>query len=68
MLEKVGGLTESHMASVNYSKVTKTFGQVTPRDTDKVKVEHRLDEEAIFLGSNPAVPTLLGNKCSIRCH
>ena len=68
MPEKVGGMTESHMASVNYSKVTKTFGQVTPRDTDKVMLEHCLDKEAIVLGSNPTVPTLPGNKCSICCH
>ncbi|MAA67279.1 MAG: hypothetical protein CL915_00625 [Deltaproteobacteria bacterium] len=27
MLEKVGGLPESHVESVNYSKVTKTFGR-----------------------------------------
>ena len=40
------------MASVNYSKVTKTFGQVTPRDTDAITVEPRLDKKTIVLGSH----------------
>ena len=66
MLEKVGGLTESHVVSVNYSKVTRTFGQITPKDIDTITVEHRLDEEAIVLGSHSGCPTLPGSKCSIR--
>ena len=56
MLEKVGGLTESHVVSVNYSKVTRTFGQITPKDIDTITVEHRLDEEAIVLGSHSGCP------------
>ena len=56
MLEKVGGLTESHVVSVNYSKVTRTFGQITPKDIDTITVEYRLDEEAIVLGSHSGCP------------
>ena len=56
MLEKVGGLTESHVVSVNYSKVTRTFGQITPKDIDTITVEHRLDEEAIVLGGHSGCP------------
>ena len=56
MLEKVGGLTESHVVSVNYSKVTRTFGQITPKDIDTITVEHRLDEAAIVLGSHSGCP------------
>ena len=56
MQEKFGGLTESHMVSVNYSKVARTFGQITPKNIDTIKVEHRLDEEAIVLGSHSGCP------------
>ena len=62
MLEKVGGLTESHVVSVNYSKVTRTFGQITPKDIDTITVEHRLDEEAIVLGSHSGCPHSAGEQ------
>ena len=62
MQEKFGGLTESHMVSVNYSKVTRTFGQITPKNIDTITVEHRLDEEAIVLGSHSGCPHSAGEQ------
>ena len=45
-------LTPAHVVSMNHSKVTKAFGQVTPGNTYPITVEHRLDKEAIIFGSH----------------
>ena len=62
MQEKFGGLTESQMVSVNYSKVARTFGQITPKNIGTITVEHRLDEEAIVLGSHSGCPHSAGEQ------
>jgi hypothetical protein len=50
------------MVSGNYSKVTRTFGQITPKNIDTITVEHRLDEEAIVLGSHSGCPHSAGEQ------
>ena len=50
------------MVSVNYSKVARTFGQITPKNIDTITVEHRLDEEAIVLGSHSGCPHSAGEQ------
>ena len=60
-------LTPAHVASMNHSKVTKVFGQVTPGNTDPITVEHRLDKEAIIFGSHSDCAHSAGEQV-LGCH
>ena len=45
-------LTPAHVASVNYPKVAKAFGQIAPGNARTITLEHCLDKEAIIFGSH----------------
>ena len=45
-------ITPAHVTSVIHPQVTKAFGQVSPRFTDTITLEHRLDKEAIIFDSH----------------